>query len=179
MKYSFIGKGIQVTENMKDRFTAKMGRLERILPENADIHATFGQVKNNYTVEVVVPLQKRTLRAAVSSVDVFTAIDEIVDKIDIQMVKYKDRLKKKSRKDHSFLHEYETTFKEEDVSDEVRSAIKKIKRFALKPMDPEEAVMEMDLLGHDFFMFRNSNTDEINVVYSRKDGEYGLIEPEL
>ena len=179
MKYSFVGKGIQVTETMKDRLIAKMSRLERVLPENADIHTTFGQVKNNYTVEVVVPLHKRTLRATVSTDDVFASIDEIVDKIDIQMVKYKDRLKKKSRKDHSFLHEYETTFKEEDAIDEIRSSIKKTKRFALKPMDPEEAVMEMDLLGHDFYMFRNSITDEINVVYSRADGEYGLIEPEL
>jgi len=178
MKFSFVGKGINVSENMKDRLISKMGRLERILPEKADIHTTFGQVKNNFTVEVVVPLQKRTLRAAVLADDVFSAIDEIVDKIDVQMVKYKDRLKKKSRKDHSFLHEYEETFKEDDASEEARF-IKKSKKFAMKPMDPEEAVMEMDLLGHDFYMFRNSTTDEINVVYSRKEGGYGLIEPEL
>ncbi len=178
MKYVFTGKNFTVSDAVKERAALKIGRLEKLFPENAEIHVTFSIIKLDQSVEVTVPLQKRILRAQVTASDLYTAIDEVCDKLEKQMLKYKDRLHKKSRKDSRFKSELDTVFSDESALDELRPVIKKTKKFAMKPMDAEEAVMEMDLMGHGFYMFRNSRTDEINVVYKRKDGGYGLIEPE-
>lgn len=107
------------------------------------------------------------------------AIDEAVDILEGQMTKYKSRLKDKSKKDGSFVDELNAFLNaDEDYDEEESLNIVRTKRFTVKPMDAEEAVMEMELLGHSFFVFRNAATDEINVVYKRKDGAYGLIDPE-
>jgi len=180
MKYTFAGKNIVVSETMKERTMQKIGRLDRLFPEDASVNVTFSVVKQDNTIEVTIPLQRRILRAEITAPDMYTAIDESVDVLEKQMVKYKKRLKDKSRRDGSFKEE--ATFilhEEEDFStngSEIR--IEKSKRFALKPMDAEEAVMEMEMLGHSFFVFRNGESDEVNVVYKRKNGSYGLIEPE-
>ena len=109
----------------------------------------------------------------------YAAIDEVVDKLEKQMVKYRSRLRDKSRRDSSFVDELRAISMNLD-SDDSEDAIKidRTKKFEIKPMDPEEAVMEMELISHNFFVFRNDSTDEINVVYKRKDGSYGLIDPE-
>jgi putative sigma-54 modulation protein len=116
------------------------------------------------------------LRAEVTESDINSCLDAIVDKLERQMVKYKSRLRERHRRS-PVTHE-EMDFIESATSTETNElTIHKTKRFALKPMDSLEAVMEMELLGHNFFVFRNDKTDEVNVVYKRTDGEYGLIEP--
>lgn len=111
----------------------------------------------------------------------YAAIDEVVDVLEKQMVKYKNRLRDKARRDTSFIDElkYFEPVGKEDKNDDEEVRIAKTKKFAVKPMDAEEAVMEMELLGHNFFVYRNASSDEINVVYKRKNGTYGLIEPEI
>ncbi|MDR2903009.1 MAG: ribosome-associated translation inhibitor RaiA [Clostridiales bacterium] len=180
MKFSFTGKNTVVSDALKDKTAQKIGRLARLLPEEAEIFVTFDVTKLENKIEVTIPLHKRVLRAEVSTQDMYASLDEVVDVLERQMVKYKSRLKNKSRRDASFKDEFKSAFPAmEEAEDEVNeTVIQKTKRFALKPMDSDEAVMEMELLGHDFFVFRNGETDDVNVVYRRKNGTYGLIEPE-
>lgn len=181
MRYSFTGKNTTVTDALKEKVSEKLKRLEKLVPEDASVVVTFSVIKLDHTIEVTVNLPKRILRAEVTSQDMYAAIDEVVDVLEKQMVKYKNRLRDKARRDTAFIDElkyFEPEAKEEKVEDD-EVKIAKTKKFAIKPMDAEEAVMEMELLGHNFFVYRNSSSDDINVVYKRKNGTYGLIEPEV
>ncbi len=179
MRYSFTGKNTTVTEALKDKITAKLGRLEKLFPEDISITVTLSVVKLDHTIEVTVNLPKRILRAEVTSDDMYSAIDEVVDVLEKQMVKYKNRLRDKSRRDTSFIEELKAFKEDDDYNDEDEGIkIARIKKFPIKPMDAEEAVMEMEMLGHNFFVFRNAGNDTFNVIYKRKNGTYGLIDPE-
>ena len=179
MNYSFTGKNIDVTEGIKEKTVSKINRLSKLFPEDTNISVTVSVAKLDQTVEITIPLQKRILRAEATAEDLYVAIDEVVDILEKQMVKYKTRLRDKSRKEAKYKEEYSTYFKDAEAVDLAgEKNIEKSKKFPLKPMDPEEAVMELDLLGHNFYMFRNGTTDEVNVIYKRKNGSYGLIEPE-
>ncbi|MCI8805897.1 MAG: ribosome-associated translation inhibitor RaiA [Clostridiales bacterium] len=181
MRYSFTGKNTTVSDALKEKITTKLERIGKLVPENASVVVTFSVVKLDHTVEVTVNLPKRILRAEVTGSDMYAAIDEVVDVLEKQMVKYKNRLRDKARRDTSFIDElkYFEPVGKEDKNDDEEVRIAKTKKFAVKPMDAEEAVMEMELLGHNFFVYRNASSDEINVVYKRKNGTYGLIEPEI
>lgn len=179
MRYSIIGKNTTVTEALKQKVVNKIDRIGKLFPDETEVVVTLSVVKLDHTIEVTVKLPKRILRAEVTQPDMYAAIDEVVDVLEKQMVKYKNRLRDKSRRDNSFmeeLHVFENN-NNEGIEDGTLN-IAKTKRFAIKPMDAEEAVMEMELLGHSFFVFRNSKTDEVNVVYKRRNGTYGLIDPE-
>lgn len=179
MRYSFTGKNMTVTEPLKARISEKIDRIGRLFPEETEVTVTLSVIKLDNTIEVTVNLPKRILRAEVTADDMYAAIDEVVDILEKQMVKYKNRLRDKSRRDKSFADEllvFEN--KDENEVEDGTLNIAKTKRFFVKPMDAEEAVMEMELTGHNFFVFRNSRTEEINVVYKRKNGTYGLIDPE-
>jgi len=170
-----------VSEGIKERTSKKLGRLEKLLPDNAELYVTFSENKHLTKMEVSVPLHKRMLRAEVSSEDVSACMDQAADILERQVVKYKTRLRDRRRR--SVATNDELTFIDAAESTEATETAPEIiltrtKRFALKPMDAQEAVMEMELLNHSFYVFRNSWTDEINVVYKRNDGEYGLIEPQ-
>ena len=181
MRFVFTGKGMTVAEGLKERTQKKLGRLEKLLPPNAEIFITFSENKHLTKMEVSVPLHKRILRAEVSDADVANCLDQAVDILERQIVKYKTRLRDRRRRsvattdELSFIEVADTPNVNETLPE---ITITRTKRFALKPMDAQEAVMEMELLNHSFYVFRNSWSDEINVVYKRNDGEYGLIEPE-
>ncbi len=187
MRFIYAGKGLTVTEAMKDRAEKKIGKLEKFLPEGTEVHVTFIVNRHENKAEVTIPLRKRILRAEVVTDDMYTSIDAVVDSLEKQLKKYKDRLNQRYRKDAAFKEEWGYIgmqgSKESDPSEQVSHEsengieIKKTKRVSVKPMDAEEAVMEMELLGHNFYVFKNGQTDEINVVYKRQDGAYGLIEP--
>jgi len=171
---------MSVTEGIKERATRKLGRLDKLLPENAEVYITFSEYKHLTKMEVSVPMHKRMLRAEVSDADVSNCMDQAVDILERQVVKYKSRLRDRRRRsvatndELTFIDTQENT----EAADNNEIIITRTKKFALKPMDAQEAVMEMELLNHGFYVFRNSWTDEINVVYRRNDGEYGLIEPQ-
>ncbi len=181
MRYSFTGKNTTVTDALKEKITSKLERIEKLVPESTSVTVTLSVVKLDHTIEVTVNLPKRILRAEVTKQDMYAAIDEVVDVLEKQMVKFKNRLRDKARRDTSFVDElkYFEPISKEDALDDDEVKIAKTKRFAVKPMDAEEAVMEMEMLGHNFFVYRNASSDEINVVYKRKNGTYGLIEPEI
>ena len=181
MKFTFTGKNLVVSQDMKEAAEKKISRLARLFPENVDIFVTFSAIKQENKVEVSVPVAKRLLRAEVVAGDMYAAIDGAVDVLDKQMTKYKQRVKDKVRRDPGFKEEFkmlmpnEEPVFEDDNKEEI--IIERRKHFPLKPMDPEEAAMSMEMLGHSFFVFRNSSTDDINVIYKRKHGTYGLIDP--
>ncbi|MFV0502647.1 MAG: ribosome hibernation-promoting factor, HPF/YfiA family [Lachnospirales bacterium] len=179
MKYTFVGRQEVVSDAIKSYTEKKFGRVQKLVPEGTDVIVTYDVIKTVSKVEVTVHLPKRVLRAEVTDGDMYAAIDKVADTLELQLVKYKNRLKCHSGKYNRFKDEYnefmETT--DDDIGEETN--IIRTKRFAIKPMDAEEAVLEMDLLGHSFYVFRNAITDEVNVVYKRKDNNYGLIEPEF
>ena len=179
MKFIFTGKNLNIFEDVKEKAEKKLSRLKKFMPEDTEISVAISKIRHQYKVEVSVPLHKRLLRSEVTASDVSACFDAVTDVLEKQVVKYKGRLRERSRRsavtveEQSFFQNVEAV--EEPAGDIV---IHRTKRFALKPMDVQEAVMEMELLGHSFFVFRNGSTDEVNVVYKRNDGEYGLIEPQ-
>jgi len=181
MRFVFTGKNMTVTEGVKERAMRKLGRLEKLLPDNAEVHVTFSMNKHLTKMEVSVPLHKRILRAEVSDNDISNCLDSSVDILEKQVVKYKTRLRDRRRRsvatNEELLYIEAPDIPQADTQSQ-EPVIHRTKRFALKPMDTTEAVMEMELLNHDFYVFRNSWTEEVNVVYKRNDGEYGLIEPQ-
>lgn len=181
MRFVFTSKNTVGTESLKERAIAKISKIEKLLPQTQEVEATvhFSVVKQAHKVEVTVPLKMRTLRAEVTSTDMYSAIDEVSDVLEKQIIKYKGRLHHKAKKNDAYKQEFAAMFSPEETIEDTGVRIEKMKKFALKPMDAEEAAIEMELLGHSFYVFRSSSTDEVNVVYKRADGSYGLIEPEF
>lgn len=176
MNFIISGKNIDVTDALKDRVVKKLGKLGKFFYPETEVIATLSVQKNRQIIEVTIPFNGIILRAEEANDDMYTSIDKVVDVLERQIKKNKTRLSKK-------LHE--NAFKDEDGDPETEQEeeeeykVVKSKKFAIKPMTVEEAILQMNLLGHEFFMFSNSETGQTNVVYRRKDGDYGLIEPEF
>ena len=179
MNYSFVGKSTVISEALKEKTTEKLSKLEKFLHDDTGITITFKVTKIENKMEVSIPLQKRTLRVEVRDTDMYAAIDQAVVALERQMRKHKTRLLTRSRRDKNYNEEFDKTFPTLEA-EEGEIKILRSKKFSVKPLDAEEAIMEMELLGHEFYMFRNSVTDEINVIYKRtEENSYGLIEPGL
>jgi putative sigma-54 modulation protein len=180
MIYNIRGQRIQVTEALRDYVEKKLSRLEKYFEEpiTSEINVTLSVTKNQHTVEVTIPLTGVLLRAEEKSEDMYASIDVVVDKLERQIRKHKTKVNRKFRQGSGvkalFREEGSAVGvleEEEDMLELVRT-----KRFTLKPMDVEEAILQMNLLGHTFFVFSNVDNKEVNVVYKRGDGKYGLIE---
>jgi len=178
MRYTFTGKNISVYDDVKDKAEKKIGRIQKFVPADAEVFVAISKNRHQYKVEVSVPLHKRLLRAEVTADDVNSCWDSVVDILEKQIVKYRGRLRERSRRNAATIEEVSFLGEQPEPEDNSAIVMHRTKRFALKPMDSQEAVMEMELLGHSFFVFRNDISDEVNVVYKRDDGEYGLIEPQ-
>jgi putative sigma-54 modulation protein len=178
MRYIISGKNIEITKALKEATIDKLSKMEKYFTPDNEVHVTMSVQKLRQIIEVTIPIKGSIIRAEESAESMYTAIDNVVDVLERQLLRYKNKLITKHRNIGTFKNEFisETI---EDNKDDNKIEIVRSKRFAIKPMDEEEACMEMDLLGHDFFVFRNSETDEVNVVYKRKKGDYGLIEPEF
>ena len=178
MKIKIFGKNIEVTEGIRSAVEEKIGKLDKYFAEETRVDVTLSVNKNEQKVEVTIPVKGRIIRAEEISDDMYVSIDMVEETIERQLVKYKNKIidKKKSIKE-AFTETYIEADDEDEDEDQIK--IKKTKRFGIKPMDPEEACVEMELLGHNFFVFLNAETEEVNVVYKRKGNTYGLIEPEL
>ena len=180
MRYNIIGKNIDVWDKSTDRLGRITFTAVKLVPAGTEATITLSLEKQVATVEVTIPMNKRYARAEVQDADMTAAMDKTVDILEGQVVRYKKRMRTKIRNGaDAYAAEYAAILvPEEDLDDEPLVKIEKVKRFAVKPMDAEEAVMEMELVGHSFFVFRDAETDEVSVVYKRKNGTYGLIEPE-
>ncbi len=174
MRYIISGKNINVTEGLKEAIYDKIGKLEKYFAPDTEVHVTLSVEKLRQKIEVTIPIKGTIIRAEQVSDDMYVSIDLVEEIIERQMRKYKTKLANQIHASLNFQQEY----MDMDVDDDEGIHIVRTKRFAMKPMDVEEACIQMELLGHNFFVFRNSETEEVNVVYKRKGNTYGLIEPE-
>jgi len=175
MRFTIYGKNMHVSEGLKDTLKKKFEKFDRYFDKETEVYATFSKERNHQMLEVTIPLGKTILRAEEISDDMPGSIEAVVDKLEGQLRKHKTKLQKRYgnspvKFDFDAL-EADTEY-EENAPRVVRT-----KKFAIKPMSVDEATMQMELLGHDFFVFLNAETDDVNVVYMRKDGNFGLIEP--
>lgn len=176
MKFIISGKNLEVSEALKERVNKKLGKLDKFFNPQTEAHVTMSVQKNRHILEVTIPSNGITLRAEVASEDMYTSIDKAEDILERQIRKNKTRLEKKL---HTGAFNPEYFSPDVDVEEETDYRVVRTKRFAIKPMPIEEAILQMNLLGHEFYMFSNADTNEVNVVYKRKYGDYGLIEPEF
>ncbi|MCI6887544.1 MAG: ribosome-associated translation inhibitor RaiA [Lachnospiraceae bacterium] len=175
MRYTITGRNIDVTPGLREAIEEKIGKLDRYFNPDTEVIVTLSVQKDKQKIEVTIPVKGNIIRAEESSSDMYVSIDLVEEIIERQMKKYKKKLidKKQSAQAFSSLFINEEDEPEEEIK------IVKTKRFGIKPMDPEEACVQMELLGHDFYVFLNAETEEVNVVYKRKGHTYGLIEPEF
>ena len=175
MRYTITGRNIDVTQGLREAVEDKLGKLEKYFTPDTEAVVTLSVQRELQKIEVTIPVKGSIIRAEESSTDMYVSIDLVEEIIERQIKKYRKKLidKKQSAQAFSALFMEE----EEDVHDE-EIRIEKTKHFDMKPMYPEDACLEMELLGHNFYMFLNAETDQISVVYKRKANSYGLIEPE-
>ena len=177
MKFIISGKNIEVTESIKAAIEEKLGRLDKYLVDDTVVNVTLSVQKGRQKIEVTIPMKGHIIRAEEGSEDMYVSIDLVVDVIERQIRRYKKKLIDKKQAaiafSQAFIEDEEDTAYEDDIQ------IVKTKKFAMKPVNPEEACLQMEMLGHNFFVFLNSETEQVNVVYKRKNGTYGLIEPEF
>lgn len=179
MRITVSAKNMDLTNALKNVVEKKLSKLDRYFDPLVEARATLSVEKNRQTIEVTIPFGGVVLRGEETNEDMYASIDLVVDKIERQIRKQKTRL---ARRNHMSALKFQ--FIPDDTADaseeDTEPKIVKTKRFAFKkPMSPEEAVLQMEMLGHDFFIYQNADSEEINVVYKRKDGNYGLIEPEF
>lgn len=179
MKIIFKGKHIEVTDAMRNYIEKRLSKIERHFDHILEVIVTLSVEKNRQIVEATLQASRALIRAEEETDDMYTSIDKVVDKLERQIQKYK---KKYFQKPHPGIEKKGLANEEVNVEDSESDKIARIvktKRFAVKPMSVEEAAMQMNLLGHNFFVFANDNTNKVNVLYKRKDGNFGLIEPEF
>ncbi len=175
MRYVITGRNLDVTEGLKSAIYEKIGKLERYFNPDTEVHVTLSVEKDRQKIEVTIPVKGNIIRSEQVSSDMYVSIDLVEEIIERQLKKYKNKIVEKNQARDVFSSEYvDNDYEEDDSIKIIRS-----KRFAVKPMDAEEACIQMELLGHNFFVFSNAETGEVNVVYKRKGNTYGLIEPEF
>ena len=175
MNYIISGKNIDVTPALKETIEKKLGKLERYFTPETEIIVTLSVEKDRQKIEVTIPVKGTIIRSEQSSSDMYVSIDLVEEIIERQLRKYKNKIIDK-KQSAGFQPEFVEKDFEED-GNEIK--IIRTKKFGFKPMYPEDACVQMELLGHNFFVFLNAETEEVNVVYKRKGNTYGLIEPDF
>ncbi|KNZ70118.1 ribosomal subunit interface protein [Thermincola ferriacetica] len=173
MKLNVRGKNIDVTPALKEYVEKRLSKLEKFFDNELEVQVTLVVEKDTHKVEVTMPVNGMILRGEEATGDMYASIDLVIEKLERQINKYKTKIMSKRTKTGSPVEAPAAG------ADEDEPRIVKTKRFAIKPMPVDEAVLQMNMLGHNFFVFSNAETEEVNVVYKRKDGNYGLIEPEF
>lgn len=176
MKVTIVAKNVEVTPALKEMVEKKISKLDKYFEPNVEAKATLSVQKNRQIFEVTIPFNGVILRREESSDDMYKSIDIVEEKLQRQIRKQKTKL---SRKNTGGSLRY-PDFVAGEVKDDIENAAKvvKVKNFNVKPMSKEEAMLQIELLGHNFFVYEDSESDNINVLYKRNDGNYGLIEPE-
>lgn len=168
------GKNIDVTPALKDYVEKRIGKITKYFDNLGEITVVLTVEKGRHIVEVTVPVNGMLLRGEEATTDMYTSIDLVIEKLEKQIEKYKTKIARKLR---AGFFKGDLVASQPVDTDEFH--VVKTKRFAVKPMDVEEAIMQMNLINHDFYVFTNADTEDVNVIYRRKDGNYGLIEPEF
>ncbi len=174
MRFIITGRNIELTPGLQEAVENKLRKLDKYFTPAAEAQVTLSVEKEGQKIEVTIPVKGRIIRAEQASDDMYVSIDLVQETIERQLKKYKNKLIDRTQSGSGFSKEYE----DEPYEEENPIQIVKTKRFAVKPMDAEEACLQMEMLSHSFYVFRDAETDQVNVVYKRKNGTYGLIEPE-
>lgn len=174
MKYIILGKNIEVTDGLRAAVEDKIGKLEKYFKPETEVHVTLSVEKDRQKIEVTIPVKGSIIRSEQVSNDMYVSIDLVEEIIERQLKKYKKKLTEQQQAASFFKQDYI----EKDYMDDEEIKIIRTKKFDIKPMYPEDACIQMELLGHNFYVFCNAETDRVNVVYKRKGNTYGLIEPE-
>lgn len=175
MRISITGRNIDLTDGLKGAVEERLKRLEKYFTPETDVNVTLSVEKDRQKIEVTIPTKGHIIRSEQVSNDMYVSISLVEEAIERQLKKYRTKLVSKKM---AAAENFRQSFLEDTAEDEEEIKIVRTKRFDVKPMYPEDACLEMEMLGHDFFVFRNAETDEVNVVYKRKGNTYGLIEPE-
>ena len=175
MKFKITGRSINVTDGLRTQVEKKLGKLAKFFSPDTTANVTLSVQKDMQTIEVTIPIKGSIIRAEESSNDMYVSIDLVEEIIERQIRRHRKKLIDRTQHADAFSEQFA---EEELPGEEEEIRIDKIKRFDFKPMDPEEACLQMDLLDHNFFVFKNAETNETCVVYKRKNNTYGLIEPE-
>lgn len=179
MNYIISGKNINITEGLKSAIYDRFQKLEKYFTDDTDMTITLSVEKDRQTVEATIPVRGSVIRSEQTSSDMYVSIDLAAEVIERQLKKYRNKLITRKQS----IPAFSTIFLEDndisDIPDDNDIKIVKEKRIAVKPLLPEDACLEMELLGHSFYVFINADTNQVNVVYKRKSNTYGLIEPEL
>ena len=177
MKFIISGRNIDITDGLRSAVEDKLGKLEKFFTDDTEIHVTLSVEKERQKIEVTIPVKGNIIRSEQVSNDMYVSIDLVEEIIERQLRKYRKKIIDKKQNAGTF----QQAFIEKDFEDENTNEIKIIrtKKFGIKPMYPEDACVQMELLGHNFFVFYNAETEQVNVVYKRKGNTYGLIEPEF
>ena len=175
MKFVILGKNIELTDGLRSAVEEKIGKLEKYFTEDTEVHVTLSVEKDRQKIEVTIPVKGSIIRSEQVSNDMYVSIDLVEEIIERQLKKYKTKLTDKHQDGGYSKKEY----LEKDFMDAEEIKIIRTKKFDIKPMYPEDACVQMELLGHNFYVFCNAETDQVNVVYKRKGNTYGLIEPEI
>lgn len=180
MEITVIGRNIAITDALRSYAEKKVAKLQKYFERGLMTgQVTMAVERGIHSVDITVAVDGLLLRGEEHTNDMYASIDGAIDNIDRQVKKYKTRINRKLRQEGNKIVESAVVTTGDAVQEAPEPRVVKTKRFAVKPMSVEEAIMQMELLGHDFFVFTNDTTEEVNVVYRRKDGNYGLIEPEF
>lgn len=173
MKFIISGKNIDVTDGLRSAIEDKIGKLEKYFTPETEVHVTLGVEKERQIIEVTIPMKGNIIRTEQVSNDMYVSIDLVEEVIERQLRRYKKKILSQKHNQNYFKQD----FIEKDYLENDEVLITRQKHFEVKPMYPEDACIQMELLGHSFYVFNNAETDEIAVVYKRKGNTYGLIEP--
>ena len=176
MRITISGRNIELTEGLKAAVEDKLNKLEKYFTPDTEVNVTLSVEKERQKVEVTIPMKGSYIRSEQVSSDMYVSIDLVEEIIERQIRRYRKKLIDKKQAAISFSQAF---IEEEDEVQDDEIQIVKTKKFAIKPTIPEEACLQMEMLGHNFYVFLNADTDQVNVVYKRKNGTYGLIEPEF
>ncbi|OON98948.1 MAG: ribosomal subunit interface protein [Epulopiscium sp. Nele67-Bin004] len=178
MKYNVTTRNTEMTEGLENAVESSIAKLDKYFNDTTLMHVTLTVEKQRHIVEMSIPFNGQTLRSEVEGENMYKILDNAVDTLEKQVLRFKNKLRTKIR--HAEAPAFSADFMDmaEDDQDDVIT-INRRKKFAIKPMSAEEAVMQMELVGHNFYVYLDGKTEEVNVVYKRKNSSYGLIEPSL
>lgn len=179
MKYIITGRNLEVSEGLRQYVEKKFSKLDYYFNENTEVYVTLSKQKSSEKVEITIPMKGTTVHAEEASQDMYLSIDLLEDIVERQLRRNRKKLIDRKQNAQSFSSLFMEDQSDAESEEEEKISIVRTKKFEMKPMDPEEACFQMEMSGHTFYVFCNSDTNEVNVVYKRKDGNYGLIEPEL
>ncbi|MEG1524132.1 MAG: ribosome-associated translation inhibitor RaiA [Clostridia bacterium] len=179
MRISIAGKNLEISDYLRDLVEKKVGKLERYFPQDTEVLVTLSVEKSRHIVEVTIPYDGGVIRGEEVTGDMYASIDNVLDKLEKQIIRHRTRLEKALRSGAFKYDEPVFSGSYEEIEENAGPSIVRVKRFNIKPMSEEEAMLQIEMIGHSFYVFMNSETNLMNVIYKRKDGNYGLIEPEV